>query len=36
MVRWVMVLCGNVIVIMVLHCVLDGVKGGEDISERRT
>jgi len=35
MVRWVMVLCGNVVVIMVLHCVLDGVKGSEDISKGR-
>jgi len=35
MVQWVMVLCGSVIVIMVLHCVLDGVKSSENVSEGR-
>ena len=35
MVQWVVILCGSVVVIMVLHCVLDGVKGSEDVSEGR-
>jgi len=35
MAQWVMISCGSVVVIMVLHCVLDGVKGSEDVSEGR-
>ena len=33
MAQWAMILYGSVVVIMVLHCVLDGVKGSEDVSE---
>jgi len=28
-----LILCGSVVVIMVLHCILDGVKGSENVSE---
>jgi hypothetical protein len=36
MARWVaVVLCGSVVVVVVLHCVLDGVNGSEDVSKGR-
>ena len=33
--RMAMVLCGGVIIVMVLHCVLDGMKDSEDVSKGR-
>jgi hypothetical protein len=36
MTQWVaVVLCGSVVVVVVPHCILDGVNGSEDVSKGR-